>query len=167
MMRQARNPRQTSSILRTCAGPKGTERGGSARPDFTAGIAAFALAALLLMPGEALAQSAEFPKTPGGIFGASPSRPDKAQPLHLQGDELSFDSKNNRVTAKGNVEIHYNGYLLTAQEVIYDQGARTLTAKGDVRIKDPNGNLTRGELVTLTDDFRDAFAQSLSVITSD
>ena len=127
-----------------------------------------ALAASVLLPAQsALGQSAEFPKTPGGIFGAAPKAPDKTQPLYLQGDELLYDTKNNRVTARGNVEIYYNDYVLTAQEVVYDQSQRTLTAKGNVRIKDPNGNITRGELLTLTDDFRDAFAQSLSVVTKD
>ena len=134
----------------------------------TALVACLAAGASLLMaPQTCYGQSAEFPKTPGGMFGSTPQRPDKSQPLYLQGDELLYDTKNNRVTARGNVEIYYNDYVLTAQEVVYDQGARTLTAKGNVKIKDPNGNITSGELLTLTDDFRDAFAQSLSVVTKD
>ncbi len=148
--------------------------GASARGAFAANLRTCAISVLALTamtlslaPEPAWSQAAEFPKTPGGIFGGSPELPDKSQPLQLQGDELLYDSKRNRVTARGNVEIFYNGYSLTAQEVIYDQSARTLTASGNAIIKDPNGNITRGELLTLTDDFRDAFAQSLSVTSAD
>ncbi len=132
-----------------------------------AGVLTLCIMAASAMPEPAFSQAAEFPKTPGGIFGGTPELPDKSQPLQLQGDELLYDTKKNRVTARGNVEIYFNGYTLTAQEVIYDQSARTLTASGNAIIKDPNGNVTRGELLTLTDDFRDAFAQSLSVTSAD
>lgn len=111
-------------------------------------------------------KSTAFPKTPGGFLG--PARKiDKTQPLYLQGDELIYDTRGNRVTAKGNVEIYYNQYILTADEVIYDQGANTLTAAGNVTLKEPNGLITRGERITLTDDFRDGFVQQLSVVARD
>jgi len=100
------------------------------------------------------------------IFGERP-KIDRAKPLHLQGDELIYDNKGNRVTARGNVELFYNDFILKADEVIYDQGANTLTAVGNVVLKDPNGGITRGEQITLTDDFRDGFIQSLSVTTKD
>ncbi|MEL6374000.1 MAG: LPS-assembly protein LptD [Pseudomonadota bacterium] len=108
-----------------------------------------------------------FPTNPSDILGGNIRRPDKAQPLYLQGDELIYDSRNNRVTARGNVEIYYNDYILTADEVIYDRRARTLTARGNAVLRDPNNNVTRGSTLMLTDDFTDAFAQSLSVTTRD
>src|SRR5689334_2735301 len=45
---------------------------------------------------------------------------DKAAPLYLQADKLTYDDKNNRVIAQGNVEIYYNNYILTADKVVYD-----------------------------------------------
>ena len=33
--------------------------------------------------------------------------PDKAAPLLLQADDLVYDNRNNRVIARGNVEIYY------------------------------------------------------------
>ena len=92
---------------------------------------------------------------------------DTAQPLYLQGDELIYDSKGDRITARGNVEIFYNDYVLTADEVIYDQSANTLTAVGNVTLRDPNGAITRSERITLTDDFREGFIQSLSIVAKD
>lgn len=107
-----------------------------------------------------------FPKQPGGMFGA-PQKMDDSLPLYLQGDELIYDTSGNRVIARGNVEIYYNKNVLTADEVIYDQGANTLTASGNVELKEANGNIIRADAYTLTDDFRDGFVQSLSVVTRD
>ena len=92
---------------------------------------------------------------------------DQSQPLYLQGDELIYDNSGNRVTARGNVEIYYNNYILRADEVIYDQRANTLTAAGNVVLTEPSGTVTRSERITLSEDFRDGFVQSLSFRTSD
>ncbi len=78
-----------------------------------------------------------------------------------------YDSEGSKVIAKGNVEIQYEGNNLTADEVIYDQSANTLSASGNVVMRDANGNIVRAERYTLTDDFRDGFVQSLSVVAVD
>jgi LPS-assembly protein len=111
-------------------------------------------------------QPSAFPKSKDQLFGKI-KKIDQSQPLYLQGDELIYDTKGNRVSARGNVEIYYNNYILTADEVTYDQSANTLTASGNVTLKEPNGLITRGERITLTDDFRDGFVQSLSVTARD
>ena len=90
-----------------------------------------------------------------------------AQPLYLQADQLLYDTKNNRVIAQGNVEIYYNNYILTADQVVYDQAVNKLIAEGNAQLKDPNGGITRADRFEALDDFRDAFIQSLSVVTAD
>lgn len=107
-----------------------------------------------------------FPEQEGGIFG-NLQQPNKTQPLYLQGDQLIYDTAGNKVIARGNVEIFYDNYILTADEVAYDQSASTLTAAGNVVVKEPNGNVIRADRYTLTDDFRDGFVQSLSVVARD
>jgi LPS-assembly protein len=107
-----------------------------------------------------------FPKSKDGIFGPKP-KIDRAQPIYLQTDRLVYDDKNNRVIAEGNVEIYYNNYILTADKIIYDQNLNKLTAEGNAQLKDPNGSVTRADRFEATDDFRDAFIQSLSVVTLD
>lgn len=109
-----------------------------------------------------------FQKQPGGILGgvAGP-KIDRAQPLYIQTDKLVYDDKNNRVIAQGNVEIYYNNYILTADKVVYDQNLNKLLAEGNAQLKDPNGAITRADRFEATDDFRDAFIQSLSVVTQD
>ena len=108
-----------------------------------------------------------FPPQKGGILGGPTKKPDKAQPLLLEGDELIYDTKNNRVIARGNVQIYFDDYVLTGDQVTYDQNANTLTAEGNVQIKEPNGNIVRGDKLITTDDFRDAFIQSLSAVGKD
>ena len=108
-----------------------------------------------------------FPESKGGMFGPTQKKFDSKLPLYLQGDQLIYDTKGNRVIARGNVEIFYDDNQLTADEVIYDQGASTLNAVGNVVLKEKNGNIVRAERYTLTDDFRDGFVQSLSVVAKD
>lgn len=108
-----------------------------------------------------------FPKQKGGVLGGPVQKIDKAQPLYLQGDELIYDNNRNRVIARGNVEIYFNNYILTADQVIYDQSANTLTAEGNAQLKEPNGNIVRADKLVTSDDFRDAFVQSLSVVAKD
>jgi LPS-assembly protein len=108
-----------------------------------------------------------FTKTPGGMFGNIKRKVDTTKPMNVQGDQLIYDTNGNRVIARGNVEIYYNDYILTADEVIYDQNAGTLTAVGNVTLKEPQGNIIRADRYTLTDDFRDGFVQSLSIVTKD
>ena len=101
------------------------------------------------------------------MFGPTQKKFDDKLPLYLQGDQLIYDTKGNKVIARGNVEIFYDDNQLTADEVIYDQSASTLNAVGNVVLKEKNGNIVRAERYTLTDDFRDGFVQSLSVVSRD
>ena len=110
--------------------------------------------------------TSSFPKQPGGIFGPAP-KIDRAQPLYMQADQLIYDTKTNRVIAQGNVEIYYNNFILTADQVIYNQNLNKLIAEGNAQLKDPNGSITRADRLEALDDFRDAFVQSLSVVTRD
>ncbi|GJM01301.1 MAG: LPS-assembly protein LptD [Methyloligella sp.] len=92
---------------------------------------------------------------------------DKNKPMLIQADDLIYDNKNNRVIARGNVEIYYNNYTLLANDVIYDRGTSKLVADGNVRIKEPDGALVKAERIVLTDDFKEGFIRSLQVVTTD
>ncbi len=134
-----------------------------------------ALVAMLAFGGrESLAQdpSIILPKTPatnsfGNIKLAPKLKIDRSQPLYLQADELIYNNRGDSVVARGNVEIYYNDYILTSDEVVYNQSAGTLHAVGNVVLKEPNGNIVRADRYTLTDDFRDGFVQSLSIVAKD
>ncbi|NOU05646.1 MAG: LPS-assembly protein LptD [Hyphomicrobiaceae bacterium] len=112
------------------------------------------------------ARTNAFPSPPGGVFG-NQAKINSAAPLYLQGDDLVYDTKGGRVIARGNVQIFYNNYLLTGDQITYDQKSNRLLAEGNVQLRDPNGNITRANRIEATDDFRDAFVESLSVEARD
>ncbi|MBC8013883.1 MAG: LPS-assembly protein LptD, partial [Methyloceanibacter sp.] len=96
-----------------------------------------------------------------------PPKVDPSEPMLLQADEMIYDNENAKITAKGNVELYYGGYTLLADRVVYDRASNTLAAAGNVRIKDPDGAVITSDQITLTDDFRDGFIDSLKLVTKD
>lgn len=135
------------------------------------GLAAAAgalLAVSLTVAGPASAQRAasSFPKSTAPKFSA-PTKIDRSKPLNLTADELVYDNTGNRILARGNVELYYSDYSLTADEVVYDQGSKTIIANGNVTIRDPNGGIWRGGAIELSDDFREGFIESLSLVGTD
>jgi LPS-assembly protein len=96
-----------------------------------------------------------------------PPKIEPSEPMLLQADEMIYDNENAKITAKGNVEIYYGGYTLLAERVVYDRASNTLAAAGNVRIKDPDGAVITSDHITLTDDFRDGFIDSLKLVTKD
>ncbi len=167
-MRQTRTPQEGCGTSRETSfhfKVRGTARAGACALLLTAASVCI-LAAATLSPAMAQEPSS-FAAEPGGMFGNVKKKLDTTKPMNLQGDQLIYDTAGNKVTARGNVEIFYNDYILTADEVVYDQSAGTLTAAGNVTLKEPQGNIIRADRYTLTDDFRDGFVQSLSVVTKD
>jgi lipopolysaccharide assembly outer membrane protein LptD (OstA) len=81
--------------------------------------------------------------------------------LEISMEELVDDTWNNRVVARGNVEIRFYGEILLADEVAYDRGTRKLTAEGNVSLTEANGKTSRADRLALNDDLRDAFVAYL------
>jgi LPS-assembly protein len=99
-----------------------------------------------------------------------PSRPPPPKPppaaagdpqMLVRADEVDYDYTNTRVSAVGNVQIYYSGSTLEADRVIYDQKTKRLHAEGNVRLTDAEGKVTYGQIVDLSDNFRDGFVDSL------
>ena len=85
----------------------------------------------------------------------------------VQATEIKYDYTNNTVAAVGNVQIYYGGATIEADEVIYDQKTKRLRAQGNVRLTEPDGKITYGQVIDLTDDYRDGFVDSLRLETPD
>ena len=79
----------------------------------------------------------------------------------LQATEINYDYVNKRVSAVGSVQIYHSGSTLEADRVIYDETTKRLHAEGNVRLTDANGQITYGDMMNLSDDFRDGFVDSL------
>jgi LPS-assembly protein len=120
------------------------------------------LAAAVLVAGPAgvspsLAQLLIFPPRPKPI-----PKPDRAQDQMLvRAEEINYDYTNERVSAVGNVQLYFGNSTLEADRVIYDQKTKRLHAEGNVRLTQPDGTVTYGEIMDLSDDYRDGFVDSL------
>ena len=96
-----------------------------------------------------------------------PRPPPGDAPMLVEATEIKYDYSNNIVAAVGNVQIYYKGSTIEADKVVYDQKAKRLRAEGDARLTQPNGNITYGQVIDLTDDYRDGFVDSLRLETAD
>ncbi len=124
----------------------------------------------VLVPAPAAAQQLSFPKPPKQPQkrGAALERARAAQKQMLvQAEEINYDYSNHRVAAVGNVQIYYSGATIEADKVIYDQTTKRLHAEGNVRLTEPDGKITYGEIMNLSDDYRDGFVDSLRLDTPD
>jgi LPS-assembly protein len=93
--------------------------------------------------------------------------PPSNAPMLVQADEIRYDYSNNTVAAVGNVQIYYGGATIEADQIIYDQTTKRLRAEGNVRLTEPDGKITYGQVIDLTDDYRDGFVDSLRLETAD
>ena len=120
----------------------------------------------------ALAQSVNvmrFPEQPKPVkpsAAATRRKADKA-PMLLQANEIQYDYTNKLIAAVGNVRIYYGGSTLESDKVIYDEKTKRLHAEGNARLTDPEGRITYGQMMDLSDDFRDGFVDSLHVDAPD
>ncbi|EFL90594.1 LPS-assembly protein LptD [Ahrensia sp. R2A130] len=87
--------------------------------------------------------------------------------LLLKADELIYDNDNEIVTARGNVQMDYDGYNVVADRVSYNQQTRRVKAFGNVEILEPDGNRIFADEIDLTDDFGEGFVNALRVETPD
>ncbi len=85
----------------------------------------------------------------------------------VQATEIQYDYPNERVVAVGNVQIYYKGSTVQADKIIYDQRTKHLQAEGNVRLTGPDGVITYGDLIDLSDDLRNGFIDSLRLETAD
>ncbi len=85
----------------------------------------------------------------------------------VQAREINYDYNKHTVAAVGGVQIYYGGSTIEADRVTYDQTNKRLRAEGNVRLTEESGNITYGEVMDLTDDYRDGFVDSLHLETPD
>jgi LPS-assembly protein len=126
------------------------------------GMGAFAGAPLL-------AQELTFPQRPQLKKSKAAVERENAAQKHMlvQAKEINYDYVNHRVAAVGNVQIYYGGSTLEANKVIYDERSKRLHAEGNVRLSEADGKTTYGDVMDLSDDYRNGFVDSLRLDAPD
>jgi LPS-assembly protein len=87
--------------------------------------------------------------------------------LVVEAREVVYDNDNERVEARGDVQLYYDNRVLEADRVVYDRKTKRVFAEGNARLKEPNGQVLYSDRFELTDDFRDGFIDSLRVVSAD
>ncbi len=121
--------------------------------------------ALDTAPAAAQQPMLAFPQRPKTAPPPPTHRQSEQAPMLLQANELNYDYTNKRVSAVGNVQIYHGGATLQADKVIYDETTKRLHAEGNVKLIEADGKITYGEIINLSDDFRDGFVDSLRLDT--
>jgi LPS-assembly protein len=85
----------------------------------------------------------------------------------IEADELIYNNNDRTVTARGNVDIFYNDYIVQAEQVTFNRVTSRVQASGNVKITEPGGNIVYAESADLTDDLSDGFVKALRIETPD
>jgi len=88
-------------------------------------------------------------------------------PMLLVADELIYDRDAKTITARGQVQIEYDGHRIVAQSVTYNQSTRRIVARGRVEIVDAQGLRIYADEIDLTDDLGEGFINALRVEAAD
>jgi LPS-assembly protein len=91
-------------------------------------------------------------------------RPPPGTRVQVEADILTYNSVTKLATARGSVIIIYGPYVLVASYVTYDQDDDILRATGNIRLREPGGNILEADLLQLQNKFRDGFAEHLRLL---
>lgn len=87
--------------------------------------------------------------------------------LLVQAKEMVYDADKEIVSAVGDAQVYYQGRVLEADRVLYDQKSKRVYAEGRVRMTEADGTVSHADRLELTDDFKTGFIDSLKMDTSD
>ena len=89
------------------------------------------------------------------------------EPFVLTADTLIYDTEAGTVTARGEVDVSTGERQLLADEVRYDEATGKLLARGNVVLIEPTGDALFGDEVEVTGDLREGFAKSVGILLQD
>ena len=112
------------------------------------------LAAGLLLT--ALAAAAQAP-------GADPA-PAGEPPVTLLADDVTYDRETGRLIATGSVEALYQGRILRASRIVYDDKAGTIRAEGPIVLVDPATGVMLADSAALTPDLAEGLIEGARLL---
>ncbi|WP_455481146.1 LPS-assembly protein LptD [Bartonella sp. B12(2025)] len=90
---------------------------------------------------------------------------DSADPLLLSADKLIYNRDANTVSAQGNVQIEYDGNKVIAKKVTYNQKTGRIIAQGNVEIIQKDGSKIYSNKIDMTKDLGEGFVNALRINT--
>lgn len=89
------------------------------------------------------------------------------QPMLLSADYLTYDKERSLVIATGHVEIVQDQRILLADEVRYHEPSETVTAAGNVSLREPSGDVLFADYLELTGPLQDGVIKTIRILLSD
>ena len=87
--------------------------------------------------------------------------------IGFSADQLVYEREADTVTALGEVRMNREGYHLRADRVIWNRVSGEVRAEGGVRVISPEGDVAYGDSVVLEDNLRDGVVQNLLLVLAD
>jgi len=130
-------------------------------------ICGTALPLLLAAPNMALAQDLDLPQPELPPDPATTPAAETADEVAFSADQLVYDQNADTVTASGAVRMNREGYHLAADSVTWNRVTGEVRAEGNVRVLSPAGDIAYGDSVALEDNLRDGVVENLLLVLAD
>ena len=88
-------------------------------------------------------------------------------PATLLADRVTYDDATGILTAEGDVEVLYDGRVLTATRIVYDTGADRITATGPLVLSDPEAGVLLAEDAELSADLSVGLIRGARLLVAD
>lgn len=126
------------------------------------------LLAAILLAGSAAASSPALCQTLSDrIARSARSESGQTDRMLVDADQMQYDRDANTITAAGNVQIYYQGRILQADKVVYNQTTKRVFAEGNAKLTERDGSVAYSNRFELSEDFRDGFVDSLRTVSAD
>ncbi|MGB0684322.1 MAG: LPS-assembly protein LptD [Magnetovibrionaceae bacterium] len=89
------------------------------------------------------------------------------KPTLLTADEMEFDQELGVTTARGNVEVTVDDYVLITDTLSYNARTDVMSASGNVSLLEPDGNVMFAEYFEVSGDMRDGIIRNLQLLMTD
>ncbi len=96
--------------------------------------------------------------------GFGPAEAQESLPATLIADSVSYDRETRRLTASGDVEVLYQGRVLRARQIVYDEAAGQIQAMGPITLSDPERGVMLADSAALTPDIQDGLIRSAQIM---
>jgi LPS-assembly protein len=87
--------------------------------------------------------------------------------IDFAADGVTYESKDDIVSASGDVKLARDGYSLRADFVTWNRKTGIVTASGNVRSIGPSGDIAYGDRIELTDTLKDGMIENLLLVMAD
>ncbi|MBI2708006.1 MAG: LPS-assembly protein LptD [Proteobacteria bacterium] len=101
------------------------------------------------------------------LYGLDTVSIDETKPVLYYADSQTYDRELGILILKGHVEFDHEGTVLEADYVTYSESADLVTASGNVRIRQPNGDVSFAEYVELTGDLKEGLVLQIRALLED